>query len=106
MLIERIKKERLVARKEKNNIKASILTTLAGELESRAKRDGSEITDEIVISTARKFIQSNLDAISACPSSDGNSSRLMENEILESLMPKQLTEGKIVSNIVRTNITK
>ena len=99
MLIDDIKKERLSARKEKNSVKASILTTLTGELESRAKRDGSEITDEMVISTARKFIQSNLDSITALPCPDGNSSLLMENEILESFLPKQLTEEQIIGII-------
>lgn len=98
-LITQIKKERLSARKEKNKVKASILTTLSGELESRAKRDGSEITDEMVISTAKKFIQSNLDTMKSHQCEIGIHLFKEENAVLESFLPKQLTQEQIVDII-------
>ncbi|MDU8350413.1 hypothetical protein RYA05_00730 [Pseudomonas syringae pv. actinidiae] len=58
--IEKIKQQRVSARTEPARaVEFSILTLLVGELETATKRDGSEITDEKVISAARKMIKSN-----------------------------------------------
>ena len=101
MLIDEIKAKRIEAMKARNTVGKTLLTTLLGELEGAAKRDGSEITDDKVIAACKKFISGNIEVIEAgakigseCPN------LLAENLILETYIPKQLTEEQLYAIIV------
>ncbi len=57
-MIEQIKKDQLDARKNKDSIKANLLTTLLGEASSIGKNDGNrETTDLEVVQVIKKFIK-------------------------------------------------
>ncbi len=101
MLVERIRTERMAAMKAREMVAKTLLTTLLGELESAAKRTGADITDDIVIKACKKFIAGNNEVIeegakvgSDCPNLKA------ENVILETFIPKQLTEDELYAIIV------
>jgi len=93
MLVDQLKEDRMTAMKARDAIAKTILTTLLGELEGAAKRNQSDITDDMVIRTCKKFIASNLEVIAF----DGNNvdQLLDENIILHRFIPKQLTEDEL-----------
>jgi hypothetical protein len=97
-LIETIKKAQIQARKEKNEISASTLTTLIGEAEMIGKNDGNrQSTDAEVTAVIKKFIK-NIDETvtvlekAAQPDVARLEKLAKEKVILTAFMPKQLTE--------------
>ena len=93
MLVEKIRKARMKAMTARDIIAKTLLTTLLGELENVSKRTGNDITDDVVIKACKKFIASNEEVISL---SIGTSPTLRgENAILETFIPKQLTEDEL-----------
>ena len=74
----------------------TLLTTLLGELETAAKRDQSDITDDMVIRTCKKFIVGNLEVIKLGSNVDQLEG---ENVILRGFVPKQLTEAELYAII-------
>jgi uncharacterized protein YqeY len=81
----------MLAAKENNKVKRSILTTLLGECENLAKRNGDEINDDLVIKLSKKFINSNNESIAV----KADDKLVKENAILEEFLPKQLSEEQI-----------
>ena len=96
MLAQAIRTARMTAMKERNTVAKTVLTTLLGELEGKAKRDGIEISDDMVISTCKKFISSNLEVIHNGGCLDTLET---ENAILDGYIPKQLTEEEMYAII-------
>jgi uncharacterized protein YqeY len=103
-LLQEIKAQQLDARKQRNKVKANLLTTLIGEVESFAKTDGNrEVTDSDVIATLKKFLKGVKETIvCAGDRRDGDAADLAweERTILESLMPAQLSEDELRSAII------
>lgn len=106
MLIEKIKAAQIEARKAKNSIAATLLTTLLGEANMVAKNAQRDLpTDEEVASVLKKFLDGNAatqDALHKARATDATLERLAvaieEQTILEgfkSLLPKQLTEDEL-----------
>lgn len=97
MLIEKVKTQRIDAMKNKDNIAKTILSTLYGELQSKAKRDGSEITDEMVIGACKKIIESNKETISIINGSSPTKLEqlLAESEVLLQFIPLQMTDEQL-----------
>lgn len=99
-LLTDLKQGRVSAMKEKDAIKRSILTTLLGELEGKAKREGIEISDEMIVAFCKKFIQTNKETMDV---SNGNKTIIerlsVENTILDTFLPQQLTKEQIVDII-------
>lgn len=92
MLIEKLKAARMQAMRDKNGLARSILTTLLGELEGIAKRDQTDITDDMIIRTCKKFIIGNKETIKL----GGDAEKLeAENEILQQFVPKQLSADEV-----------
>lgn len=107
MLIETLKTQRIQAMKEKQVVAKNLLTTLLGELEGKAKRDNTEITDEMVVQTCKKFIASNDEVIAQTTSAEAATKLKEENVILNNYLPKQLTEeqlGTIIKSSGATNV--
>jgi uncharacterized protein YqeY len=67
------------------------LKTFVGELETRAKRPGGELSDATVIKLAKQFIQNNDDTLKH----KELASLRDENELLSSFIPKQMTESEL-----------
>ncbi len=99
MLLDKIKADQLVARKAKDGIKASLLTTLYSEAINVGKNDGNRLsTDEEVIGVIKRFMKSANENKHIYTESH-NELKLMEinNEldILSQYLPQTLTEDEI-----------
>ncbi len=98
-LYQQIKADQLDARKARDTIRASLLTTLMAEAAVPGKNAGNrESTDEEVIGVVRKFIKNNL----SIPDSHRNVEHDAELHILEGWLPKQLTEEQLKEVITTT----
>lgn len=103
-LYDTVKRMRLDARKAKNTVAATVLGVLIGELDKaseKARSQSREFTDTDVIGFVKKLIQSNNDTLKhrLYPA------LIEENEILESLLPVQLTELEIRSIICENDLS-
>ena len=97
-LLNQIKDAQLQARKERDEIKSSLFTTLYSEASMKGKNDGNrDSTDEEVIAVIKKFLNGVNETLEALKfSSDGRVKvAVLEKEILESLLPKQLSEDEL-----------
>jgi uncharacterized protein YqeY len=100
-LYDTVKRMRLDARKAKNTVAATVLGVLIGELDKaseKARSQSKEFTDTDTIGFVKKLIQSNNETLKhrVYPA------LIEENEILEGLLPKQLSEDQI-RTIIATN---
>lgn len=95
MLFELIKKDRIQAMKDKDTLKRDLLGTLIGEASKQVK----DPTDESVTSTIKKFIKNDEDTIKLISDNEAISILNKEITILESYLPKQLTEKEIIEEI-------
>lgn len=100
-----IKAAQLQARKAREQVKASLLTTLIGEIEGEVSRlDMSARTDEkvgsISLATVKSFLKKNAEAQSQI--SDAAKVQVLKEEatVLTTLLPSQLTEDELIK-IVR-----
>lgn len=90
-LFEQVKNDRIVARKARNQIVSSVLTTLVGELEVQAKRTGTEVTDEMVMSACKKFVLNNTETIKLVASDLAKATLVTENTALNLYLPTQMS---------------
>lgn len=84
----------LNARKNNETIKKNLLGTLIGECTLTTK----EPSDEIVIATIKKFLKNNAkvqEAMMTTNDSSHLSTYLIEEEILNSYLPKNLSESEL-----------
>ena len=88
MLLDQIKQDQLDARKAKNKVVASILTTLIGELETQSKGKGIDLHDATVLSVVKKFKVNIAFTLAKAPSDDLR----IELETLSRYEPQQLSE--------------
>lgn len=100
-LFQQIKDDQLVARKTKQKVKISLLTTLLGELETDMKGKGlTEVSDELVVAKVKKFIKGLEEVVRVSElGSDAQATALIEDQILQPYLPKQLTEGELTDII-------
>lgn len=89
----KLKNDQLEARKAKNGIAASLLTTLIGEAAKIGKdTQNDDPTDTQVVATIKKFIK-NIDEL--LQHSPGNFQAISEKAILVRYLPKQIEEAEI-----------
>lgn len=100
-MIESIRKQKLEARKvPERAIEVAILNLLIGEIETVEKRTGKLVTDAQVIDGVKKLIKSNTETLKF-----GHVQKLViENQILEALLPAQLSEDEIRRIIAEQNL--
>jgi uncharacterized protein YqeY len=100
-LFESIKANQLTARKAKDDITRSLLTTLMSEALMVAKNDGREApTDDEVVAVVRKFLKGNTEVQSLLTHDlEGLSVAKREAELLSVYLPQQLTEDQIRSHV-------
>ena len=101
MLVEKIKEDRITALKGRNP-NHSFLATLYSDIVRVGKDDGNrETTDVEAIRVIKKYLKSNeetlsiLDEVSSEHSDNARVKVLAEKVILETYLPKQLTEDQI-----------
>lgn len=102
-LFNQIKSDQLAARKAKDGLKATLLTTLIGELTAIGKNDGNrEVTDADVVKLVKKFLDGVNETIALMTdfsNKDGNADRyvnlLKEQCYLTNYMPQQMDEAKL-----------
>lgn len=95
-LLEKIKQDQLQSRKDRAEGKTSLLTTLYSEAAMVGKNQNRETTDAEVISVIKKFMKNNEEFRKSIDKNEDTYFRLqLEYSILESYLPKQLTEQEI-----------
>jgi uncharacterized protein YqeY len=101
-LLAQIKKDNLVARKERDAIRSTLLTTLIGEAEMVGKNAGNrESTDDEVSAVIRKFIKNNdettgiLAKETTVSAANTVATLAIEKALLVGYLPKQLTEAEL-----------
>ena len=102
-LIEQIKKDQLVARKDRNPPLASLLTTLIGEAEMVGKnvRNGAP-TDKEVHATITKFMKGNAEIMNLFKK--GEAKYIVaefENDILFAYRPQHLSQDELKAAVVQ-----
>lgn len=107
LLIQQIKKDQLTARKNKQSVESTILTTLLGEACAVGKNNGNrESTDAEVVAVVKKFIKNNTDLMKLV---DSESSVYFvardENMFLSQYVPTQLAEDELRSLVQKRIIT-
>ncbi len=110
MLLEKLKKDSLQARKEKDEIKSSLLSTVLSQVKTMAIDDGHrEPTDQDVVQVVKKFLKSveeNIELAKKGKLSDEAMKKILkEKEILLEYLPKQLSESDL-REIIKNSGTK
>lgn len=102
MLIEKLKQDHLTARKNKEQVKTSVLSTVIGEASSKAVvKDGEKIvSDDLVSNTIKKFVKGIDETLEIV---QNNQQLLEERAILTGYLPTSLTEEKL-TEIIRSAI--
>jgi uncharacterized protein YqeY len=99
-IIEKIKADQLTARKARDLVAASLLTTLMSDALMVAKNDGREApTDDEVIATVRKFLKGNAE-VQANVTDERLGIAIQEAVILDNYLPEQMT-----SEALRCHVT-
>ena len=102
-IIERITADRMSARKSKDEVATSLITTLMSAILTVGKDEGREVTDQDSIAKVRSFLKSNAELLAALEKSRNGKEyglpaevvAFREKTILEGYLPKQLTEDEI-----------
>jgi len=96
-LLQQLKADQLQARKNRDQAKTAILTTLVAEVVSVGFNDGKRATSDLeAITVIKKFIKNVNEVIAA---SDGHNVSLYtyERDIYDSYIPNQLSQDEIVA---------
>lgn len=109
-IIDNIKKDQLSARKSKNTVESTLLTTLLAESVIVGKNQGRETTDQETVAVIKKFVKNINEYISAVKGNDNETLNKLKTEldILSRYLPPQLTEDEmsvIVSNLISDDPT-
>lgn len=96
-ILQKIKDDQLAARKNKEELKAKVLTVLLGEASRPGKDNGDrESTDSEVIAVLKKFIKNNQELMEhSIESSMAHHIAKSETLLLEQYLPKQLNEEEL-----------
>ena len=99
-MLEEIKAEQKRLRKEARSdltgdtkVKAMLLTTLIGELEGLAKK--KELDDSLIQQVIKKFLKNNKETQMHTTDLGIAKNIVLENQVLESFLPKQLSESEL-----------
>lgn len=100
-LIDRLRADQLAARKAKNDIARSLLTTLLGETTTIAKNAGRDNpTDDEVTAVVRKFLKGNAEVQLHLKDEIDLAVARTEADLLNVYLPKQLTEQELRDAVI------
>lgn len=108
-LITKIKSDQLQARKDRNALKATLLTTLIGEASIIGKNDsGRETTDAEVVAVIKKFVKGIDETLKYLGDHATEQSKVVQSEkdMLEVYLPKQMSAEDIKAVFITGNSTK
>lgn len=97
MLTDRIRARVKEAMKARKTVEKEILKVALGEIETEQSRRGADMSDADVEKVLRKLCKSNRETHDALTDPEQQAVLLEENAILESLLPKTLSEDEIVA---------
>jgi uncharacterized protein YqeY len=96
LIIEKLKADSLIARKNKNSF-SSLLTTVVSDCQMVAKNEKRDINDDDCIKVIRKFLKGINEMIEK---TNGEQLVFIEEKLLlESYLPRQLSEDEIIEII-------
>lgn len=102
-LLQQIKNDQLTARKNREVLKASLLTTLIGEAANIGKNDGNrETTDAEVVAVVKKFVKGLDEMITVAityTDKDKAEQSIAEKAILQVYLPQQMSEAQLTAVI-------
>lgn len=101
-LFEQILKDRQLARLAKDDLKSTVLTVLAGEVERLKGKE--EITDTRVVAIVKKMLADNEQVLLVTTREHIRDVVKEEAEILTSYLPKQLTDQEIATIIASNDL--
>lgn len=106
-MINELKKMMMKAKLEKDKVKSNLLSTLVGEAVMVGKNDGNrETTKEEILALTKKFLKGVNENLKLLEEAGKDmTSALHEKEVLESLLPKQMSESELtgaVEQIIET----
>jgi uncharacterized protein YqeY len=91
-LIEQIRAQKMEARKAPERaVEVAILNLLLGEIETIEKRTGKSFSDADVVGAVKKLIKSNDETLKL----QSVPKLVIENEVLNKLLPQQLSEQEL-----------
>ena len=99
-LLETIKKDQFEARKSKEALKATLLTTLFAEASMKGKNANRDTTDEETVQVIQKFLKGVNETIGYLEKGGGDNTEAMatanaEKAILEAYLPKMASADEI-----------
>ncbi len=105
MLLTTLRKDMMMAKKEKDTVKANLLSTLVAEAVMIGKNDGNrETTEPEIIKLIGKFIKSTNENISILQEAGKDcETEILERDILSVYLPKQMSDDELrdaVSKII------
>lgn len=103
--LTQLKTEQLQARKEKNAVKSALLTTLLGEIQNKVtaepvEKRTAEFEQKIVEGKVKSFLDQNKDAQGQITDEVRLAELKIEQSILSSYMPQQLSVEEIKAAIL------
>lgn len=96
-LTETIRARMKEAMKARRNVEKEILRVCIGEITTEEARNGEAMSDAQVEKILRKLLKSNLETLESTEDEAAKAAIAEENAVLESLLPKQLSEDEIVA---------
>jgi uncharacterized protein YqeY len=103
-LLETIKKDQFEARKNKEALKATLLTTLFSEAAMKGKNANRETTDEETVQVIQKFLKGVNETIGYLEKGGGDNAEALatvqaEKTILEAYLPKMASADEIRAEV-------
>ena len=102
-LYEKVKLDNNAALKAGDKVTKSILTVILGDVTTQAKRENTEVTDEICLTIIRKIVKSIEQTIALTLNT--SSVQELQLKVLNSYLPKSLSKEEIIKLIEDNNLT-
>ena len=96
MLVDDIKARTVAALKAKRDVEKEVLRVALGEIQTAAARSNKALSDDEAAAIVRKLIKSNRETLELARDDEERRVLSEEIQVLESLLPKTLTEDEIV----------
>ena len=100
MIVDELKKRIMTAMKGGDTIARDVLRLALGEIQTAEARKNAPASDDEATAAVRKLMKSNEETLALSAEGDRAVTLRKENEILSSLLPKQMTADEIVSALM------
>ena len=97
MLIDEIRARAKAAMLSRNTVEREILRVALGEVQTEEGRREGPLEDAAVEKILRKLVKSNAETIAVSENDEQRAILLQENAVLESLLPKTLSEDDVIT---------